>query len=111
MASRSAHGITGMLVVVPLFMGSLGAAHAIDDDTLMHVLGHRRQAFTDLDAVSTGGDALGIAHGISARHTAKGIQMGHASRHVQINDVARSRHLLGFRASFKGSLCGASKHW
>ena len=110
-ARGSTHRVAGVLKIVSLLVRTLSAAHAVDDGTMMHVFGHGGQTITELDTIRTGRDAFRITHGVGSRHDAKGIEVGHAAGHVQIDDIARSRHLSGLRTPFKGRRAEpAAKH-
>ena len=78
-AGGAAHGVAGVLEVVALFVSTLGAGHAVDDDAVVHVFGDGGETITELDAVGAGGDAFGVAHGIGTGADAEGIEVGHAA--------------------------------
>ena len=102
MAGGTAHGVAGVLEVVPLGVGTLRGAERVDDDAAVHRLRAVRQVFAELHALGGGGDGLGGAHRVRPRHHAKGIEVAHAAAHVEVNDPLRRGGLLQLRGRLKG---------
>lgn len=101
MPRSTAHGVAGVLEVVPLLMSALGAHHAVDDHAVMHLLRHGGQTIAKLHAIGTVGMHF-VSPMVSAPGTTPKVsRCVMPPEHEQIDDVARRRHLLGLRAAFK----------